>query len=290
MRYNKILVLSTLFLILFLSIGITTASENITSIESVNINIDDNLTDYTPYYEDSDEYIEDYGEDEGWEEDIEDDDEDLQHAEIIETTIYDDDDLFTQFYDGQMFSCKIKDFTGFVDDADVYLEDENGNIYEGYYDQDLNEYWFDFRLPVGNHSITLFLDDGWYIAEPITHNSCILAEKFDGKVSCKSYYGTAKNTLTMKAIVTNYFEEREDGIVTFKVNGKSYMVKTKNGVATKKIKINKAGTFTYTATFKSENYLSSGSGKAKLYVYSTSKKARTIKIKKYKIIIPIKKI
>ena len=65
--------------------------------------------------------------------------------------------------------------------------------------------------------------------------------------------------------------------------------KLKNGVATKKIKIKKTGTYKYTAELTDNNYKNSKTGKAKLFVYSASKKARTFKVKGYKIIVPLSK-
>ena len=176
----------------------------------------------------------------------------------------------------------------------IYIEDNNHNpieMAEPYFDDYLNSWYdengyyhfFPMYLDVGTHKVEFTLDDGRYKAEPVSINLKIVPSIFYGDIKCKSYYGTDKTTLTMKATVYDPDADcYEDGYVTFKVNGKSYKVKTKNGVATKTIKIKKAGTYTYTAKFTNNNYKSSVTGKAKLYVYSTTKKARTFNVKGYK--------
>lgn len=181
----------------------------------------------------------------------------------------------------------------------IYIEDNNHNpieMAEPYLDDYLNSeydekgyyHFFPMYLDVGTHNIEFTLDDGLYKAQPVSINLTIVPSTFYGDIKCKSYYGTDKSTLTMKATVYDPDADcYENGYVTFKVNGKSYNVKTKNGVATKSIKIKKAGTYTYTAKFTNNNYKSSATGKAKLFVYSTSKKARTFNIKGYKFTMSV---
>ncbi len=277
MRSREIIVLSSfLFLVLFLSIGITTANENNTLDNDMlntneEITVDDvikeydTLTDYDDYNEyESDSINENY------------------NAKIIAedlTLEYTDDDYQLSIY--------------IVDNDNNPIEDADP-LFDGYltslYSSDEGYTFYPMYLDAGKHKVEFTLDDGIYKAEPVTINLNIVKSVFYGDVKCKSYYGTDKSTLIMKATVYNPYQGYyEDGYVTFKVNGKSYKVKTKNGVATKKIKLKKAKTYTYTATFSNENYKSSVKGKAKLYVYSTSKKARTFKIKSYKVVVPIAK-
>lgn len=258
MKLKNFIVLTFLLMLLFLSIGVATANENAT-LESVEFNADDNLTDYNGYYSDDEKY----------------------NAKIIAEDI-------TREYD---VDCEVP----------VYIVDNNNNpisgaepYFDGYlnswYDSDGYYYFYPMYLDAGTHNIEISLDDGIYRAEPAIVNIKIVKSVFYGDIKCKTYYGTDKTTLTMKATVYNPDEDcYEDGYVTFKVNGKSYKVKTKNGVATKTIKIKKAGTYTYTAKFTNKNYKSSVTGKAKLYVYKTSKSARTFKIKSYKIVVPLNK-
>lgn len=259
MKFKKIIVLAILLLILFVSMGMATANEN-TTITGAELNAEDNLMDY------------DY------------------NAVIVDTTKYEDASTGNHVldYDDQLLTFRVKDEYGYTDDAYVCMK-ENGKKHKVWWDPDDNDYWIEYKLPVGQHEITVYLDDSYYTAKPLVYNVSVEKSYFIGDVICKSYYGTSGSSLTMKATVKDLFGHREDGTIIFKVNGKSYVVKTKNGVATKTIKIKKAGTYTYSATFKSENYKDHDVGKAKLYVYSTSKKARTFKVKGYRIVVPLAK-
>ncbi len=278
MKFKRLIVLGALLLVLFVAIGVTTANEN-TTVESMGLDAEVNSADGSEIISSDVETTVDNG---------------YEGVKIIDSTEYDtyghDEDEHVLDYEDQLITCKVMDSSAFLDDAYVFMEDEKGNVYEAWLDDDEGYYWFECKLPVGKHEITVYLDDsGYYDAEPLTYNVNIEKSYFYGTVSCKSYYGTVSDTLTMKATVKDSYDDREDGTVTFKVNGKSYTVKTKNGVATKTIRIKKAGTYTYTAVFKSGNYIDSGVGKGKLYVYSTSKKARTFKIKKNSIVLPVSK-
>ena len=186
----------------------------------------------------------------------------------------------------------IQDFDGNpIEDGEPAVTYDNKKIRAGYdsqhyYSKNLGTYVLDVDPNAGNHKVKIELNTSKYLAEPVSVNIKILKSTFNGNIKCKSYHGTDKDTLTMKAKVYDSYEDcYPDGYVIFKVNGKSYKVKTKNGVATKTIKIKKAGTYTYTAKFMNENYKSSQTGKAKLYVYSTSKKARTFNMGKYKVVL-----
>ena len=251
MKFNNLFVWSSIILLLFLSMGITAANEN-TTIDAVGLDTNGDLGEIDEEY----------------------------NARIIAENI-------TQEYDAEnQISIKI------VDNDDNPIE-----MAKPYCDDDLHldfdyngKYYFSHGLGVGNHKVQFILDDDIYKAEPVFVNIKILKSTFYGDIKCKSYYGTDKDTLTMKATVYDPYEDcYQDGYVVFKVNGKSYKVKTKNGVATKSIKIKKAGTYTYTAKFTNENYKSSETGKAKLYVYSTSKKARTFNMGKYKVVLSLDK-
>lgn len=270
MKVKGIVVLSLLLLVvLLLSIGITTANENNT--------LDNNLLDAN---------------------------EQITVTEAEYGIIGDNDKLESY---GDEYNAKIiaKDMTFEYDEdyhVTIYIEDNKHNpiemadpYFDGYlnswYDSDGYYHFFPMYLDVGTHKVEFTLDDGAYKAEPVTVNMKIVKSVYYGKITCKSYYGTDRTTLTMKATVYNPEAGwYEDGCVTFRVNGKSYKVKTKNGVAIKKIKIKNAGTYTYTAKFTSNNYKSSATtGKAKLYVYSTSKKARAFGLKGYKMVVPVAK-
>ena len=261
MKFNNLILLgSFLLLVLLLGIGVATANENNT-IESVEIDVGKDLSDSNESLNSNDS-AEEY------------------NAVIIAKNS-------TQKYNGDNeVAVKIVDNDNkIINNAKVRINDRITPTYD-----DEGIYYFYFDLNPGNHSLKITLDDSHHKAKPVFINLKIVKSKFTGKIKCKSYWGTNKGKVTMKA--TAYNDElfyNENGQFTFKVNGKSYKVKTKNGVATKTIRIKKAGTFTYTAKFTSDRYSSSPTGKGKLYVYSTSKKARTFKIKGYKIVVPIKK-
>lgn len=270
MKLKDLIVLGTLLFVVFVSMGLATANENNTLDTDVldtadQITVDTiNKEDYAINHDDE----------------LKDSD-DEYNAKIIAEDItleYSDEDY---------------EITVFIEDnnhnpikmAEPYFDDYVGSWYnsDGFY------HFFPMYLDAGTHKIEITLDDGLYKAKPVVMNLTIVKSVFYGDIKCKAYYGTDKGTLTMKATVYNPDQDYyEDGYVTFKVNGKSYKVKTKNGVATKSIKIKKAGTYTYTAKFTNQNYKSSVTGKAKLYVYSTSKKARTFNIKGYKFTLNVK--
>lgn len=260
MELNNIIVLIALLLILFLSMGVTTANENAT-VESLEINEEDTSLDLN---ENNGEIISS--------------DDDIYNAKIIAKDItleYSEEDYELSIY---IEDNNHKPITDAEPRFDGYLDSWGG--YEGQY------YFFPMYLDVGTHNVEFTLDDGFYKAKPVAINLKILPSTFTGDIKCESYYGTDNGYLTMKATVSSDTDYFDDGYVTFKVNGKSYTVKTKNGVATKKIKLKKGATYTYTAKFSNENYKTSlKTGKSKLYVHNTSKKARTLKIKGYKIVL-----
>lgn len=68
---------------------------------------------------------------------------------------------------------------------------------------------------------------------------------------------------TLKAKVTSGGKNVKEGKVIFRINGKTYNVAVKNGIATKKVKLSKAKTYTYSAKFKGTNYKDSKMVKAK---------------------------
>ena len=80
--------------------------------------------------------------------------------------------------------------------------------------------------------------------------------------------------ITLKATVKSQGKKVSEGTVKFKINGKTYSAKVKNGVATKKIKLKKAKKYTYAAKFTSSNYKPSKAVKAK----ATIKKRVSTKI------------
>ena len=109
------------------------------------------------------------------------------------------------------------------------------------------------------------------------------------KITAKKYYTTNKGYATLKAVITDTDGFKVDeGIVKFTVNGKSYNATVHDGVASIKIKLTTAKTYTYKSTYLgTDTYESSNNASAKIYVYSTSKNARTFNIKGYKFTLTL---
>ena len=150
------------------------------------------------------------------------------------------------------------------------------------------EYLFDLDT-VGNWATTIELNDSHYKATSVL--IYVKISKAPVKITAKNFYSNTKQYTTLKAIVKDKNGDSVDeGTVRFKINGKSYDVKVKNGVAVKKIKLTKAKTYTYQATYlTNSHYKSSEASRAKAYVYGCLKKDRTFHIRGYKITINMNK-
>ena len=89
---------------------------------------------------------------------------------------------------------------------------------------------------VGNYKATIVLKDSTYNAKPLTVN--IKITKANVKLTPKVYYTTQNNYATLKVTVKDsYGYSVNEGTVRFTINGKSYNVKVKDGVAIKKVKL-----------------------------------------------------
>lgn len=188
----------------------------------------------------------------------------------------------TPLYDNDMYNLEeLADEINYgIIDLDVYYFWLNDDDYdwEGYSDY--------INKPVGTYSVTAFCDD-YYNIKPVTFT--VKITKGTVKVIPKVYHSAKGDYATLRCTVVNsYGLPVDEGTVTFKINGKEYTVKVRYGVASKKIKLNKAKTYKYTATFNGKNYYSK-SASSKIYVYKTSKKVRTFKIGKYKVVVPLSK-
>lgn len=155
-------------------------------------------------------------------------------------------------------------------------------------DEEIGEYddegYYLFSMDkIANRKATLTLTDPYYWAYPVTIN--VKISKSPVKITTKNYYSNTKQYSILKAIVKDTDGEPiAEGKVKFDINGKSYYVNVENGVATKKIKLTKAKTYTYSATYiGNDHYKDSKTASSKIYVYSSSKKARTLNIKGYKV-------
>lgn len=143
-------------------------------------------------------------------------------------------------------------------DEDYEFTDENGICY------------FTVLEDIASQKATISLDNPVYSAKSVTIN--VQITKLTPKITAKKVLSDTKSYFTLKAVVKDSNNKYiNEGTVKFTINGKKYNVKVKKGVATKKIKLKKAKTYTYKATFSSKHY------KTK----TVSSKAYVKKYKKY---------
>ena len=188
--------------------------------------------------------------------------------------------------EGSTVLFRIVDMNGkAVDDAEPTATYDNKKVdvvYDDYhyFSSKPGTYYID-RYPVlGNHKVKITLDSLDYSAKPVLIN--VKITKMPTKLTLKKYVTTNKQYAVMKATVKDRFDDTVDeGKVIFKVNGKSYSVKVKDGVAVKKIKLTKAKTYSYKATFTAKNYVTK-TAYSKLYI-KKAKKYYTLKIRNPKI-------
>ena len=119
------------------------------------------------------------------------------------------------------------------------------------------------------------LSSGTYTAVLITYNGItlgsanIVIKKSSSKISVNSFKATAGSKFYCYAYVKDKYTSRNynGGTVKFKINGKTYSAKLKNGVAVAKIRIpNKIKKFTCTAKFSGGNNVYGSSTKFKMTV------------------------
>ena len=138
--------------------------------------------------------------------------------------------------------------------------------------------------PAGRYDIHVFIGDHDFYAD-----KTLKIDKSGGvKMSAKKWISTTKSVTVLKVAVK---EKRgyyvQDGVVKFKINGKTYNARVNDGIAIKKIKLKKAKNYNYRATFVSKNYITK-SATSKVYV-KKAKSYYTIKAGKYSIKLPYKK-
>ena len=104
-------------------------------------------------------------------------------------------------------------------------------------------------LPVGKYTVKISPDDDNVTAKTITKTVTIV--KTTSKITAKKVTAYKGYKVTLKAVLskTKFKDKINEGKVKFKINGKTYLVKVKNGVATKKIKLKKVRTYRYTAQY-----------------------------------------
>jgi hypothetical protein len=136
--------------------------------------------------------------------------------------------------------------------TDTYITDANGRV--------------SFVPPVdaGKYTATISSNIVHISATPIKKSVTISKAPVTVKAYKASQY--QNNKITLKATVTSNGKNVNDGTVTFRINGKSYKASVNNGVATKKVKMKTAKTYTYTAQFSSTNFQASKAVSAKAVV------------------------
>ena len=166
------------------------------------------------------------------------------------------------------------------------------NTYTRYYTSGSDGYIkFDPKIPVGTYTVTISSNNAHVIADSIVKSATVKKSSVSMSLAKASAYQGYK--VTLKATVKSQGKNVNEGTVKFKINGKTYSVAVKNGVATKSIKLKKAKTYKYTATFAGDNFNTKKvDGKAKVnkrYAtkivvknkkgYFNSKKTITVKVK-----------
>ncbi|WP_295609080.1 Ig-like domain-containing protein [uncultured Methanobrevibacter sp.] len=281
LKHKKIMILATL-LVGLLAISTASASENVTD-NAVSVDDSAEVVDLT-----DDDVEQEYDSDnyqpriipQGYT-----DDEDIPQ-EINYTLDYDD-------YDGYYIS--IIDEDGYnIPDLNVRLIDidTNNELMTFDYEEDEDSYWCNINtLGAGKHSCRIIVDDSYYDIKPIDLN--LEVGKAYAELNLKEIYVVKGDYAIIKAEVTDIEDDfiSGEGKVKFTVNGKTYKRSVNDeGIATLKVKMNKLGTFTYSAKYTgSENYNPSFTEKSKIHVLSASKSARTISIKGYKAVISLYK-
>lgn len=127
-------------------------------------------------------------------------------------------------------------------------------------------------LNAGRYTVTISSNTGYVSSTPLKKSVVINRAPVTVKANKATEYQNYK--ITLKATVQNNGKNVNEGSVTFKINGKSYNVAVKDGVATKKIKLGKAKTYKYTAKFTSANYIDSAAASANAVV----KKQTAVKV------------
>ncbi len=166
------------------------------------------------------------------------------------------------------------------------------NTYTRYYTSGSDGYIkFDPKIPVGTYTVTISSNNAHVIADSIVKSATVKKSSVSMALAKASAYQGYK--LTLKATVKSQGRNVNEGTVKFTINGKTYSVAVKNGVATKSIKLKKVKTYKYTATFVGDNFNTKKvAGKAKVnkrYAtkiviknkkgYYNTKKTITVKVK-----------
>ena len=104
------------------------------------------------------------------------------------------------------------------------------------------------KVPVGKYSVSVKINSVDY-----KNLAKISISKAKSKIIAKKIVGSTKSAVLKVILKDKNGRYIKEGTVKFKINGKVYKVKVK-GYASKKIKLPKAKTYRYKATFTSKNY------------------------------------
>lgn len=106
-------------------------------------------------------------------------------------------------------------------------------------------------LPVGTYVVKIIHDDTKDNVTATSVTQVLSIVKTTTKVTVKKATAYKGYKITLKAVLSKTKDGKKikEGKVKFKINGKTYTVNVKNGVATKKIKLTKVKTYKYTAQF-----------------------------------------
>jgi len=154
--------------------------------------------------------------------------------------------------------------SGNIKKTELYMPDENGQIF------------FEPPVGVGTWTVT-FSPSVSHIGGSASATATITKSKVNVKAKKVVEYKGFK--IKLKATVKSNGKNVNEGKVAFKINGKTYKVNVKNGVATKKIKLKKIKKYKYTAVYL---------GNENLYKSKVSK-AKAIMKKRQKVKITFKK-
>lgn len=220
MNLKNFVVLASLLMLLSLSIGMVSANENLT-MESDGTNLEDIKEEY---------------------------DAEIVTAENYTTHYMSDDELYFELQPSDVVEGNI--------DFDVVDNNTGRVIGQATYLAYFNHGYGYVDAAVGNYKAILKASDIFkdsYKIKPAVIN--VKITKAPVILTAHKWISTTKNYATLKATVKDEsYSPVCVGTVKFSINGKTYSVKVKNGVAVKKVKLTKAKTYTYKATFSSKNY------------------------------------
>ena len=125
------------------------------------------------------------------------------------------------------------------------------------------------ELPQGTYNCAVSYEGSNYYSNGASFKAVV--KKAGVKIIKHPWISTTKQYATLKVLIKDQYGKKvNEGTVKFKINGKSYKVKVKNGVATKKIKLRKAKVYKLKSTFSSNNF-NTKTASSKVYVKKAKK-------------------